>query len=104
MALHLGEIAQDDRSGKQRSGTMMALHSRSRAGPVRSSLGMRVPQTLMPKCSVNHVARAIEPKEPSKRCPYPRKDELASYQPITASGFAGVIDSCVLRGENRRRG
>ena len=34
---------------------MMALHSRSRAGPVRSSLGMRVPQTLMPKCSVNHV-------------------------------------------------
>jgi len=45
VALHLGEIAQDNRWEKQRSGRMMALHCRSRAGPVRSSLGKRVPQT-----------------------------------------------------------
>jgi hypothetical protein len=45
VALHLGEIAQDDRWGKQRIGRMMALHCRSRAGPVRFSLGKRVPQT-----------------------------------------------------------
>jgi len=31
---------------------MMALHSRSRAGPVRSSLGMRVPQTLIPNAAL----------------------------------------------------
>src|SRR6516164_2037354 len=41
----LSEIAQDDSLEKQRSGRMMALHCRSRAGPVRSSLGKRVPQT-----------------------------------------------------------
>src|SRR6516165_778877 len=34
-----------DAGRKQRSDTMMALHCRSRAGPVRSSLGKRVPQT-----------------------------------------------------------
>ena len=41
----LGEIAQDDRWEKQRSGQMMARHCRSRADPVRSSRGKRVPQT-----------------------------------------------------------
>ena len=45
MSLHLGEIAQDDRWEKQRSGRMMALHRRSRAGSVPASLGKRVPQT-----------------------------------------------------------
>jgi len=39
MALHPGELAQDDRWEEQRSGRMMALHCRSRAGPVPSSLG-----------------------------------------------------------------
>jgi hypothetical protein len=61
MSLHVGEIAQDGRWEKQRSGMMMALHCRPRAGPVRSSLGKRVPQTRMPKWSVNHVTPAIEP-------------------------------------------
>jgi len=45
VALHLGEIAQDNRWEEQRSGRMMALHCRSRADPVHSSLGKRVPQT-----------------------------------------------------------
>jgi len=45
VTLHLGEIAQDDRWEKQRSGRMMALHRRSRAGSVPASLGKRVPQT-----------------------------------------------------------
>ena len=40
-----GEIAQNDRWEKQRSGRMMALHCRSPAGAVHSSLGKRVPQT-----------------------------------------------------------
>ena len=42
VALHLGEIAQDDRWEKQGSGRMMALHCRSWTGPVRFSLGKRV--------------------------------------------------------------
>jgi len=62
VALYLGEIAQETAPGKQRSGTMMALHSRSCA----LFSGMRVPQTLMPTCSVNHVAEQFD-EEPSKK-------------------------------------
>ena len=58
MALHLGEIAEDGRWEKQRSGTMMALHCRSRAGPVRSSLGKRVPHTRNAQVGVNRVTSA----------------------------------------------
>ena len=65
MALHLGEIAQDDRWEKQRSGRMMALHCRSRAGPVRSSLGKRVPQTRSAQLGLTILHLRIEPDEPS---------------------------------------
>ena len=56
----LSEIAQDDSLEKQRSGRMMALHCRSRAGPVPSSLGKRVPQTADSYCPIgfNHVTPA----------------------------------------------
>jgi hypothetical protein len=43
---HLGEIAQDDRWEKHRSGRMMALHRRSRVGPVVC------PWTDAPTCRV----------------------------------------------------
>jgi len=57
--LHQGEIAQDDRWGKQRSGTMIALHCRSWAGPVRSSGGKRVGFGI-PKLLNVLAAREIE--------------------------------------------
>ena len=47
-----------DAGRKQRSGTIMALHCRSRAGPVRSSLGKRVPQTRNAQLGVNRVTSA----------------------------------------------
>jgi len=52
--LRLGQIAQDDRFPKQRSGTMMVLHRRLRVGPV-ALLGTRVPRARSCKKSgVNH--------------------------------------------------
>ena len=76
MALHLGEIAQDDRWEKQRSGRMMVLHCRSRAGPVRSSLGKRVPQTRNAQLGVNRVTSGIAPDEPSKSRPTHRAQAM----------------------------
>jgi hypothetical protein len=68
VTFHLGEIAQDDRWEKQRSGRMMELHRRSRAGPVPAS-GQA--SAADPQCpiGVNHVNQRIEPDEPSKSRP-----------------------------------
>jgi len=46
---------------------------------------VRIPYAQM---RVNHVARAIEPKEPSKRCHYPRNDETREATGLTGTGFA----------------
>ena len=60
MALHLGEMAQDERREKQRGGRMMALHCRSRA--VLSALlwasECRRPHLVMPNW-VTYVAQRI---------------------------------------------
>ena len=69
MALHLGEIAQDDRWENQRSDRMMALHCRSRAGPVRCFLGKRVPQPRNAQFGLTMLHPRIEPDEPSKSRP-----------------------------------
>ena len=55
---------------------MVAPRRRSRAGPVRSSLGKRVPQTRVPKWSVNHVTPAIEPDKPPKSRPTSSLSEI----------------------------
>ena len=70
VALHLGEIAQDNRWEEQRSGRMMALHCRSRADPVHSSLGKRVPQTASRNAQLGYLCcTANRPNEPSKSRP-----------------------------------
>ena len=76
MALHLGEIAQDNRWENQSSGRMMALHCRSRAGPVRSSLGKRVPQTRNCPIGLTMLYYRIEPVEPSKSRPTSSLSEI----------------------------
>ena len=79
---------------------MMELYSCSRAGPVRSSLGMRVPQTLMPKSSVNHIlltiTRAIEPDKPQKAA------SLVAAEATTRALLSGSPDqvSVVAMGDN----
>ena len=86
MALHLGEIAQDDRWEKQRSGRMMALHCRSRAGPVRSFLGKRVPQTRNAQLGLTMLHQRIEPDEPSKSRPTSSPSDVG--QDPTASSIS----------------
>ena len=85
-ALHLGEIAQDDRWEKRRSGRMMALHCRSRAGPVRSSLGKRVPQTRNAQLGLTMLHQRIEPDEPSKSRPTSSPSDVG--QDPTASSIS----------------
>jgi hypothetical protein len=49
-------------------------------GPVRSSPNLGVPETRSPKSSVTNERRGIEPDEPSKSCPYSRKDGIARHR------------------------
>ena len=86
MALHLGEIVQDGRWEKQRSRRMMALHCRSRAGPVRSSLGKRVPQTRNCPIGLTMLYYRIEPVEPSKSRPRSSPSDVG--QDPTASSIS----------------
>jgi len=67
---------------------MIALHCRSWAGPVRSSLGKRVPQTRMPKWSVNHVIPAIEPDKPPRSRPTSSISEIG-HAPQRVLALAG---------------
>jgi hypothetical protein len=76
VALHLEEIAQDDRREKQRSGRMMALHCRSRAGPVRSSSGQTSAADPYAQLGLTMSHQRIEPDEPSKSRPTSSLSEI----------------------------
>src|SRR5262249_16617662 len=83
---------QDDRWEKQRSGVMMVLHCRSRASPVRSSLGKRVRRHATPNW-VNVVNQRIEPDEPSKSRPSALTHSVDSQELSNVSCWAHGSDS-----------
>jgi hypothetical protein len=76
MPMHVGEIAQDDRWWKQRSGTMIALHCRSWAGPVRSSSGQTSAADPYAQLGLTMSHQRIEPDEPSKSRPTSSLSEI----------------------------
>ena len=69
VALHLGEIAQDDRWEKQRSGRMVALHCRSRAGPVPLFWASEGRRLVMPKSTLTMLHQQSS-RLSLKKCPY----------------------------------
>ena len=109
VALHLGEIAQDDRWEKQRNGRMMALHWRSRAGPVRSSLGKRVLQTRNAQLGFTMLDQRTEPDEPSKSRPttspsdaaHPESGRVDGTRQRLRTGRAGFCGSADFTKANR---
>src|SRR5438105_1421243 len=79
---------------------MMALHCRSRAGPVRSSLGKRVPQTRNAQLGLTMLHQRIEPDEPSKSRPTSSPSDVG--QDPTASSISRAASTSAVLGFRSR--
>src|SRR5215831_21039899 len=72
---------------------MMALHCRSRAVPVRSSLGKRVLQTRNAQLGLTILHQRIEPDEPSKSRPGSSPSDVGQDPTASISRAASTFSS-----------